>query len=258
MKSLYILKNMINLYKKEVLYLRVYLLISTIVIITSWSVYIFFDTKTICHFNEEDSFFEIMTPIYLFLSSLIFIVLFYNSKNFYFIILSFVLFLGAGEEISWGQHIFKYKTPEWEKEINIQGEFNIHNIELFNSLDFQHKQKRGINRLLEINFLFKLFTILWGIALPICVYYIKLIKSFALKMKIPIPSLIIGIFFLINYLILWNLNTFILSHDKAYGYLEATNEIFECNSAFIFLLIGIYFISNKKILRIGEDIKVIL
>ena len=39
-----------------------------------------------------------------------------------------LLFFG-GEEISWGQRIIEFKTPDFMADLNIQGEFNIHNIE---------------------------------------------------------------------------------------------------------------------------------
>ena len=46
-----------------------------------------------------------------------------------------VLFFIAGEEISWGQRIFGYMTPDWVAERNIQKEFNLHNLGvLFGSL----------------------------------------------------------------------------------------------------------------------------
>jgi hypothetical protein len=256
--TLYLQKAMIYQYLKEFLYLRVYILILTLSIILSYSVYFLFDTKTIAHFWEEDSFFEIMTPIYLFLASLLFFVLFLKSKNFYVLILSFVLFFGAGEEISWGQRILGFNTPETIKEINVQQEFNIHNIELFNSLDNQHHPKKGISRLLEINFLFRLFTLFWGIVLPVCLYQINSLRFVATKMKIPIPPVSIGIFFLLNWLVYWLLHTFILSPGNEPGYLESANEIFESVAAFILFVLSIYFFTTRKIIRLGNDIKIIL
>ena len=35
----------------------------------------------------------------------------------------------AGEEISWGQRLFGFETPEFLRTVNTQNEFNIHNIE---------------------------------------------------------------------------------------------------------------------------------
>ena len=39
-----------------------------------------------------------------------------------------VLLFIAGEEISWGQRIFGYPTPDWIAERNLQEEFNLHNL----------------------------------------------------------------------------------------------------------------------------------
>jgi hypothetical protein len=37
-------------------------------------------------------------------------------------------FVFAGEELSWGQRIFGFATPEPLREVNRQGEFNVHNV----------------------------------------------------------------------------------------------------------------------------------
>jgi hypothetical protein len=36
-----------------------------------------------------------------------------------------------GEETSWFQHMLHYETPSWMTEKNAQGEFNLHNLEIF-------------------------------------------------------------------------------------------------------------------------------
>jgi len=41
-----------------------------------------------------------------------------------------LMFVFFGEEISWGQRIFDFSTPEKLSEINLQNEFNIHNIDI--------------------------------------------------------------------------------------------------------------------------------
>lgn len=42
--------------------------------------------------------------------------------------LSMLFILAAGEELSWGQHYFGFATPEAMEEVNVQNEFNLHNI----------------------------------------------------------------------------------------------------------------------------------
>lgn len=46
---------------------------------------------------------------------------------FYSAFSSGLLLIGF-EEISWGQHILQFETPEFYKELNAQGELNLHNI----------------------------------------------------------------------------------------------------------------------------------
>ena len=62
---------------------------------------------------------------------------FKNEKKFFVIYLVFSIgfFLVAMEEISWGQRIFDFDTPDWFPK-NLQRETNLHNLEAFT--DFRH------------------------------------------------------------------------------------------------------------------------
>jgi hypothetical protein len=164
------------------------------------------------------------------------------------------MFIGAGEEINWGQRIFGFKTPEALNKVNVQGEFSIHNIEIFNGYDFEGNKKHGLIRLLEINFLFRLCTVLCGIVLPFCVYHIKFISRLTMKIRMPIPPISIGLFFFISWLIFWTLHSFILPKDSP----NAAGEIYECIASFIILIVSLYFYNNYKIVTIGKDIKQII
>lgn len=42
--------------------------------------------------------------------------------------LGFLFFIAAGEELSWGQHYFGFATPETMEKVNVQKEFNLHNV----------------------------------------------------------------------------------------------------------------------------------
>lgn len=48
--------------------------------------------------------------------------------NLWVPLLTLACFYFAGEELSWGQHLFGWATPEYLNTINDQGETNIHNI----------------------------------------------------------------------------------------------------------------------------------
>ena len=52
------------------------------------------------------------------------------SAVLFFAGLALFFFVCAGEEMSWGQHLLGFKTPEQIAEINEQGEFNLHNMDL--------------------------------------------------------------------------------------------------------------------------------
>ena len=58
-----------------------------------------------------------------------------NSKWAYTMTLAWALlmFIFAGEEISWGQRIFGFATPEVIQQSNTQNEFNIHNLAVVDS-----------------------------------------------------------------------------------------------------------------------------
>lgn len=52
----------------------------------------------------------------------------------YFVIVSWglLMLVFMGEEISWGQRIFQFRTPDTLRESNLQREFNLHNASMLN------------------------------------------------------------------------------------------------------------------------------
>ncbi len=83
--------------------------------------------------RKEDSVIEWLQFIFIAMSSVLSFLLYryWKKKNkilaIIFLILASGLFIVAGEEISWGQRILHFKTPEKYKELNTQGETTIHN-----------------------------------------------------------------------------------------------------------------------------------
>ena len=70
-----------------------------------------------------------------------------------------LMFVFAGEEISWGQRIFDFSTPESLETINTQNEFNIHNIGVVDQF------LGGKYRYLS------LMMLLTGIVFPVSLYF---------------------------------------------------------------------------------------
>jgi hypothetical protein len=74
----------------------------------------------------EDGLLENLTAIISFIAALIFIFCGFRGSKFAFF-LSLCWFLFAMEEISWGQRILEFYTPEFFEKNNYQQETNIHN-----------------------------------------------------------------------------------------------------------------------------------
>ena len=75
----------------------------------------------------------------------------------YFLGLGFFYIICAGEEVSWGQRVFGWETPESFAEANEQGETNLHNLE-----------KLPVHPKDVVSWFMKLF----GIGLPVIFYFV--------------------------------------------------------------------------------------
>ncbi len=224
---------------------KAYTIVLALLITGSYAVYLFFSQPAIANLGKEDHFFEWLTAICLFIASLLFFQIFLANKNTFSLLLSLLLFVGAGEEISWGQRMFGFGTPEQIQSINVQHEFNLHNLSVFNTENFDKTRKKGWGRLLEINFLFRLFCMLYGMALPLLAMYIYPFKTIILRYKIPVPPISIGLYFGLSWLLYyWLMN--ILPAGRPEEYYFTAGEIFECSCSFVFVAMGLYSFSLQK------------
>ena len=87
------------------------------------------------HYVAEDGFIEDVTLVPLAVITLtcfVYLIKFTRKKNIWFFFVYLMLGMGSffilGEEISWGQRIFNFKTTEYFQEHNTQDEMNIHNL----------------------------------------------------------------------------------------------------------------------------------
>lgn len=119
-------------------------------------------------------------------------------EKWYFLFFTFLFIFGFGEEISWGQRIFNFSTPEALKESNVQGEFNLHNLEIFHGVTRDGEEKTGIMALFTIHRMYYLAFVIYLLIMPILCYKIPRIKSLVKKSSIPKPKLILGVFFAFN------------------------------------------------------------
>lgn len=144
----------------------------------------------------ENGLIENIQSLFLFLSIFILIRNFkiFKSDNFLkiFIFLKVVaLTYYLGEEISWGQHFFKWNTPEIFNDLNNQNETNLHNIS--NLLD---QLPRSL-------------VIIWCGFIPLIFYFLR--KKFKFSnildliilpsLKLLVVSLILLLFFLPDFIV---------------------------------------------------------
>jgi hypothetical protein len=246
-------------YIKEFLFLKPFWLALPFIIFACFAFFQFASPDWIINLAKEDSFFEWLTFLCLFGAAVMYYLSFRKYKNFFLLLLALAMFFGAGEEISWGQRIFGFSTPESVKQVNTQGEFTIHNLEVFSGKQFDQHKRTGIENLLKISFLFKIFTFIFGMLLPLATYHIKTIARFTKKIRLPIPPFSIGIFFLINWLIIVTGTKYLLAaggNNRQYSLLIfSATEIYEFIAALVLFLIGLYFYKMKLGDNMGKDVK---
>lgn len=224
-------------YLMEVNFLKRYFSTILITLLLCFSLYLFMDEASMAWIGDEDNFFEWMTSLCFLASAVLCFMFFARKRNIFFLLLAIVFFVGFGEEISWGQRVFGYSTPESLVEINAQKEFNFHNTMTW-----------------EINFIFKVFTLAFGIALPFLVYHFKAISRLTARLRMPVPPISLGIFFMADWLV-FKFTVTVLPQGYTPKYYFAATEIYEFITSFILVSIFYFFFINRNKMIQGVDIK---
>ncbi len=192
------------------------------------------DEGTLHAFIREDGIFETLGFLGLFITSLLFFAGFWQErqaashclKQAACLGLALLFFVGAGEEISWGQRILGIETPEELKEDNVQDEFNIHNLSFF----------EGAEALISVDTLFTLFSFAFTLGLPLLAAFYA-----PLKKLLPVPHWSLGGLFLGNF-ILARLAKIIFQATYQHSlipFVQAVQEIKESNYALLLVLVAV-------------------
>lgn len=118
----------------------------------------------------------------------------------YFWLFTLVFLFAFGEEISWGQRIFNFATPESIREINVQEEFNVHNLEIFHGKSRSGEDKTGLMAWITLHRLFYLTFLTYLLIIPLLARMSSRIRFLIDKIKLPTPDILIGILFAFNLL----------------------------------------------------------
>jgi hypothetical protein len=191
----------------------------------------FFQPSYLDIYLEEDGIVEWLTVAGLIACVFVCIYRFVNllrKRGWWFLtvtlVLALLLFIAAGEEISWGQRILGIKSSEYFLKNNAQGETNLHNL-VVNGVK--------INKLV---FSIILIAVL-GIYLVIIPFLYKLsnpIRRVIDNSGVPVPKA----YQIISFLIVFALSQ-VLNHDR-------NSELLECAAAALFFAI-IYAPLNKNL-----------
>lgn len=237
-------------YLKEVDFLKNYVFAAFIPLVLFYTSYLLLDPDLVLTLTDEDHFYEWLTVLFFLGAAWYSYRMFRSSRNVFFILFAAAFFFAAGEEISWGQRLIGFNTPDIIREINVQEEFTLHNLEIFNTHTHEGDSKSGLARILEINFLFRLGTLVYGILVPLLAFHSGAAAQFTRWLQLPVPPISLGFFFLVNWM------TYRTLHSSMISYPGGGSEIFECLAAYILFILFLFFYREKNNINcIGYDIK---
>ena len=167
----------------------------------------------------------------------------YFGGCYWFLILAALFIFITGEEISWGQRIFGWSTPDWMKESNVQEETTIHNIEIFNGHTKDHELKPFWQSLLVMNRMFAMFWLAWCFVLPLATRFITPVRNITAWFRVPVPQVFFGCLFIATYA---TAKIFVLTNHPEERVLSQTDEIKEAFAAAIFLMVALDFTQRLK------------
>lgn len=162
-------------------------------------------------------------------------------KRIYFWLFALLFFFAFGEEISWGQRIFNFETPQAIKEINIQEEFNLHNLEFFHGKTTEGEEKTGIMALFTMHRLFYMGFLTYLLILPLLYAVNSKVRVIIDRFRLPIPHILIGVLFAFN-LAYGNVLRALASGLDGHG----TVEIKEVVVAFVLFALPLSWMGFKK------------
>lgn len=148
------------------------------------------------------------------------------TRNVWFLGLFALMFVSFGEEISWGQRIFGWSTPDRFQDINAQGETNFHNLWLFQAKHPDGTRKSQLALFLNTNRIYAIFWLTYCCVLPFLFQKSTFVQRWSYYSGVPVPPISAGGIFVANFL-LFSLIVSVGQLDRAM--LSALDELKETN-----------------------------
>ena len=199
-------------------------------------------------FVMEDGILESLTALGFLITSVCFVLAFFRGgqaenrpfhpllKCLSYLALALIFFLGAGEEISWGQRIFNFETPESWRGVNVQEETNLHNLEIFHNDTIEYFNSD------------RLFAVFWGtlmVGIPVLALLSPKIKGW-LQQLVPIFPWSLGLLFIFNYLMAKVAKNYFLAtgaFQGSRGLDQSVVEVKEAVYGLLFMVVGLYLLN---------------
>ncbi len=226
----------------------------------SYSVFLF-DSATIHRLTREDGIVEMLGALMFLGASVVFLVTYYRSdeaagesttgiirrRNIVYLLLGLLFMFGFLEEISWGQRLLGFGSPEALAEANRQGETNIHNLELFHGLGADGRRKPFWQLLLNMDRLFTLFWLTLCVIVPTAGLLPRL-RKWLRGIRFPILPVIFAGLFLLNYAI----SRFIAVQYPSYQHAAVEVKESVCALLFFFAALKLFTaepVSGEKVVQ---------
>ena len=170
--------------------------LSLLFVLTMYVLYVLsYHSEQLGFLFDEDTVAENLQAIFYGFSGAMFLLMFFKQKAkvsrqaVLYLLFAIFLLLITGEEISWGQRIFKLHTPEFWDRVNVQGEITLHNLKGF-----------------DANMGLVVIMLGWAVVLPVLGNWCGWARAQLTKLQMPIMPLtsslavIIGLsFYFLNY-----------------------------------------------------------
>lgn len=229
--------------------------IAYLVVYASYLVFLLSDSQAIA-LGREDGLIESTGATLYFFASCLFFAAWLNSsgsgndfgriktvRNLFFLLLAVLFLICAGEEISWGQRIFNWQSPQFLLEENAQEETNLHNIRLFHAMNPDGSRKSFMAMLLNMSRLLSIFWLSFCVIVPLIDRYSSRARSFFHKIGLPIAPLWLSALFFSHAVFFHFMFNF--SAGMPTGVLNTMNELKESNYAFMFAVLGLIILRKQ-------------
>jgi len=232
----------------------IFLVILLVLYFLSYIILFVFPPDTVNALIAEDHLYENIQACGDLFVSLVFLFLFikdksgndfyklHTRKNIFFISLALIFFFGFGEEISWGQRIFNWSTPDSVAQINEQHETNIHNLDIFTRDKSNDDAKLfSITSKMDFSRIFSLFWFTFCFVIPVLDKLINPFSKWIRKLNFPIVPIWLGVLFPLNYLTYKGIELYFMN-----SLWHNSSEVKETVFAFLFVAVSIYLFTEFK------------